>query len=133
MALQHDLAVTPDERREFPRFTPDPLVPVLFGNPTTEIPTAGLVHDVSLCGVRIVAPPTARPYLHWADPLIIQVSYSESTRSGGIEGLKLRAYVVRLVVDASGFALQSRFDLGGADGQWEEFRRWVATLGAPVR
>jgi hypothetical protein len=131
MALQRDVAVTPDERREFPRFTHDPLVPVLFGNPSMEIPTAGLVHDVSVGGVRIVAPPTARPYLHWADPILVQVSYSESTRSAGIEGLKLRAYVVRLVVDASGFSLQARFDVGGHDGQWAEFCKWVATLNGP--
>lgn len=129
MALIHELdTVSPDERRGYPRYSPDPMVPVLFGHPSSEMPTAGLIQDVSLSGVRIVAPPTARPYLHWADPLLVEISYSESTRAGGIEGTKLRAYVVRLVVDASGLTIQARFDPTGLDGKWEEFRVWMATL-----
>jgi hypothetical protein len=75
-----------------------------------------------------VAPPTARPHLHWADPILVEISYSESTRSAGIEGSRLRAYVVRLVVDAGGLQLQARFDPSGLDGKWEEFRQWMASL-----
>jgi hypothetical protein len=130
MAQIHEAdTLPPDDRRQFPRYSPDPLVPVLFGHPSTEIPTAGLISDVSLGGVRIVAPPTARPYLHWSDPLLLSVSYSESTRAAGLEHLKLRAYVVRLVVDASGLSLQCRFDAGGLDGKWAELRTWIETLG----
>jgi hypothetical protein len=129
MALIHELETSaPDERRAFPRYSPDPLVPVLFGHPATETPTAGLIQDVSLSGVRLVAPPTARPHLHWADPILVEISYSESTRSAGIEGSRLRAYVVRLVVDAGGLQLQARFDPSGLDGKWEEFRQWMASL-----
>lgn len=124
---------TPAERRAFPRFTPDPAVPVLFGHPHLETPTAGLLLDVSEGGARLVAPPTARPGLHWADPLHIQISYSESTRAAGVEGTLLRAYVVRLVVDASQFVLQTRFDTRGADGNWEAFRTWIATLPTATR
>src|SRR4249920_3762463 len=68
----------PDERRAAPRYSPDPLVPVLFAHPLAETPTAGLLADVSQGGVRVVAPPTAQPFLHWGDPLRILVSYSES-------------------------------------------------------
>lgn len=120
---------SPDERREFPRFAPDPLVPVLFADAHSEEMTAGLIHDVSLGGVRIVAPPTAKAHLHWAAPLLIQVSYSESTRAAQIEGLRLRAWVVRLVIDSGGFALQARFGMDGHDGHWRAFHRWVGTLG----
>ncbi|MEZ4239984.1 MAG: PilZ domain-containing protein [Myxococcota bacterium] len=58
-----------DERRAAPRYRPDPLVAVLFAHPDADTPTAGLIADVSNGGVRIVAPPTARPHLHWGDPL----------------------------------------------------------------
>ncbi|MCA9489788.1 MAG: PilZ domain-containing protein [Myxococcales bacterium] len=123
---------TPDERRAYPRFIPDPAVPVLFAHPHVETPTAGLIQDVSEGGVRIVAPPTARPGLHWADPLRIEISYSESTRAGQVEGTVLRAYVVRLVVDASQLVIQARFDRQGADGAWEAFAQWLASLQTPA-
>lgn len=116
----------PSERRGHPRYNPDPLVPVFFAHPEAETPTAGLIADVSNGGARIVAPPTARPMLHWADPLAIVVSYSDSARSTGIEGLRLDGHVVRLAVDATGYVVQVRFDR--ANGDWTRLERWIEQL-----
>ncbi|MEQ1500818.1 MAG: PilZ domain-containing protein [Myxococcota bacterium] len=116
------------ERRTAPRYSPDPLVPVLFAHPEAETPTAGLIADVSNGGARIVAPPTARPHLHWGDPLTIMISYSDSAREAGIEGMTLNATVVRLAVDASGFVLQARFDR--TNGDWTSLEGWIRQLAA---
>lgn len=115
-----------DERRAAPRYSPDPLIPVLFAHPDASTPTAGLIADVSNGGVRIVAPPTARPHIHWGDPLTILVSYSDSSREAGIEGLTLGASVVRIFVDASGYTLGARFDR--ANGDWTVLANWIQQL-----
>ena len=114
------------ERRASVRFSPDPFVPVLFAHPDAQTPTAGLVADISDGGARIVAPPTARPHLHWGDPLTLLVSYSESTRSAGIEGLTLRASVVRIAVDAAEYVIAVRFDR--ANGDWSALVAWLDRL-----
>lgn len=115
------------ERRTAPRYCPDPLVAVLFAHPQAETPTAGLVADISNGGARIVAPPTARPHLHWSDPLTILVSYSDSAREAGIEGLQLTATVVRIAVDSAGYTLQVRFDR--TNGDWSTLETWIHALG----
>ena len=117
-----------EERREFPRYSPDPLVPVLFAHPTAETPTAGLIADVSAGGVRIVAPPTARPFLHWADTLRIDVSYSDSAREAGIEGMSLRAHVVRIRMDGKAYLVQAAFVRTGEDGDWNKLTAWIRLL-----
>ena len=120
----------PEERRGAVRYCPDPLVPVFFAHPLATVPTAGLIADVSDLGVRIVAPPTARPMLHWGDPLRIIVSYSESCRDEGIEGMRLWAHVVRLQVDSSEFRIHASFSREGDDGEWRRLEAWVASLSA---
>ncbi len=117
------------ERRGAVRYSPDPLVPVFFAHPLATTPTAGLIADVSDTGVRIVAPPTARPMLHWGDPLRIMVTYSESARSAGIEGMCVWAHVVRLDVDSRGFRLHASFGRGGTDGDWNRLTTWIDRLG----
>lgn len=117
-----------EDRRGSVRYSPDPLVPVFFAHPLATTPSAGLIADVSDTGVRIVAPPTARPMLHWGDPLRIIVTYSESARSAGIEGMRLWAHVIRLDVDSQGFRLHARFGRGGADGDWNRLSAWIAAL-----
>lgn len=114
------------ERRGATRYNPDPYVPVLFAHPTAETPTAGLIVDVSNGGARIIAPPTARPMLHWADPITIVLSYSAAVRESGIEGLRLNGHVVRLAVDASGYVMQVRFDR--ANGDWTSLELWINSL-----
>lgn len=118
----------PPERRANPRYSPDPLVPVFFAHPEADTPTAGLIVDVSSGGARIMAPPTARPMLHWSDPLAIVISYSDSSRLAGIEGLRLDGHVVRIAVDATGYVVHVRFDR--ANGDWTKLERWVDHLGA---
>lgn len=122
-----------EERRTTVRYSPDPLVPVFFAHPQANVPTAGLLVDVSEGGCRIVAPPTARPKLHWGDPLQIIISYSESARDAKIEGLRLWAHVVRLEVDSREFVLCASFSQAGSDGDWPRLRAWVRTLGEGVR
>jgi hypothetical protein len=117
------------ERRAAVRYSPDPLVPVLFAHRDAETPTAGLIADVSVGGCRIIAPPTARPMLHWGDPFRIVVSYSESARSAGVEGLRLAAHVVRLVADSRGFVVHCQFSMDGYDGDWQRLFDWVQRLG----
>ena len=87
----------PQDRRQDVRYSPDPLVPVFFAHPLANVPTAGLITDISRGGCRIMAPPTARPMLHWGDTVQIIVSYSESARAArSIEGhASLWAHVVR--------------------------------------
>lgn len=118
----------PVERRAEVRYSPDPLVPVFFAHPTASVPTAGLIENVSGSGVRIVAPPTARPSLHWGDVFRIIVSYSESAREAGIEGMKLWAHVVRLEVDSREFAIHAAFSRGGTDGDWDKLSNWIDEL-----
>ncbi|MEN0064153.1 MAG: PilZ domain-containing protein [Myxococcota bacterium] len=127
------VAAEADERRTAVRFSPDPLVPVLFAHPLANVPTAGLLVNVSEGGCRIMAPPTARPKLHWGDPLQIIVSYSESTRDEGIEGLRLWAHVVRLVVDSREYGLSAAFSRAGSDGNWARLVDWIRKLSAPGR
>jgi hypothetical protein len=117
-----------DERRAEARYAPDPLVPVLFGHPGVEVPSAGHIVDISEGGVRIVAPPMARPGLHWGDPLRIIVSYSASSRDSHVEGLMLRAHVVRVVADQRAYTLQAQFDKAGSDGDWERLSNWIRGL-----
>jgi hypothetical protein len=124
------LASGPD-RRSATRYNPDPYVPVLFAHPSAETPTAGLVVDVSNGGARIVAPPTARPMLHWADPLTMIVSYSDSVREAGIEGLRLQGHVVRLSVDSASYLVQVRFDR--ANGDWTALEGWIHRLADALR
>lgn len=116
----------PPDRRADPRYSPDPMVPVLFAHPAADMPTAGLVIDISEGGARIVAPPTARPHLHWGDPLTLLVSYSDSAREAGIEGLTLGGTVVRIGVDASGYTLAVRFDRSNVD--WSVLEHWIRRL-----
>lgn len=118
----------PDERRATPRYEPAPNVPVLFGHRDAENPSAGLIADISLGGCKIIAPPNARPQLHWGDPFRIVVSYSEGSRAAGVEGMRLAAHVVRLVADARGFVIQCQFTVDGADGEWRRLVEWVETL-----
>jgi len=117
------------ERRATVRYSPDPLVPVLFAHRDAATPTAGLLADVSLGGCRIVAPPTARPELHWGDPFRIVVSYSESSRAAGVEGLRLAAHVVRLVADANSLVVHCQFSIDGHDGDWSRLVGWIARMG----
>ena len=118
----------PVERRADVRYSPDPLVPVFFAHPTASVPTAGLIADISGSGVRIVAPPTARPALHWGDVFRVIVSYSESSREAGIEGMRLWAHVVRLEVDSREFRIHAAFSRGGSDGDWARLSGWIAEL-----
>jgi hypothetical protein len=104
---------------------------VLFAHPTAETPTAGLIVDVSNGGARIVAPPTARPMLHWADPLTIIVSYSDTVREAGIEGMRLAGHVIRLNVDSGGYVLHVRFDR--ANGDWTALELWINQLAETLR
>ena len=122
---------TPVDRRAATRYNPDPLVPVFFAHPTASVPTAGLISNISASGVRIVAPPTARPSLHWGDVFRIIVSYSESAREAGIEGMRLWAHVVRLEVDSREFRIHAAFSRDGADGDWERLFNWVKELSGP--
>jgi hypothetical protein len=117
-----------EERRVFPRYSPDPLVPVLFAHPDAAIPSAGLISDVSRGGVRIIGPPMARPFLHWSDPLRIEISYSDSAREAGIEGLRLRAHVVKVRMDARAYLVHAAFTRDGADGDWDRLTAWIARL-----
>lgn len=117
------------ERRSSVRYSPDPLVPVLFAHRDAENPTAGLIADVSLGGCRILAPPTARPMLHWGDPFRVVVSYSESARAAGVEGMRLAAHVVRLVADSRGLVVHCQFSVDGHDGDWRRLFEWVQRLG----
>lgn len=122
---------TGPDRRGAPRYNPDPYVPVLFAHPTAETPTAGLIVDVSNGGARIVAPPTARPMLHWADPLTIIVSYSDTVRESGIEGMRLNGHVIRLAVDSAAYMLHVRFDR--TNGDWTALELWINQLADPHR
>jgi len=117
------------ERRATVRYSPDPLVPVLFAHRHAENPTAGLLADVSLGGCRIMAPPTARPELHWGDPFRIVVSYSESSRFAGVEGMRLAAHVVRLVADAHALIVHCQFSVDGHDGDWSRLVDWIRRMG----
>ncbi len=132
-ALQtRDYPTTPPpaqhERRTTVRYSPDPLVPVFFAHPLAAVPSAGLIADISGGGVRIVAPPTARPMLHWGDPLRIILSYSESSRSASIEGMRLWAHVVRIEVDSREFKIQAEFNASGPDGEWDRLEAWIKEL-----
>jgi len=120
---------TERDRRGFPRYYPREHVPVLFAHRDAEVPTAGHIGDVSRSGVRIVAPPMARPFLHWPDAVEIHVLWSESARADGMEGAKLRAHVVRIQVDASAYVLHAAFDGAGADGDWDTMMAWISSLG----
>ena len=119
-----------EERRSAVRYSPDPLVPVFFAHPFANVPTAGLIMDISHGGCRIMAPPTARPLLHWGDPMQIIVSYSESARSEGIEGMRLWAHVVRLVADSRELSVNAAFSRTGCDGDWNRLEAWIAALDA---
>ncbi len=136
VALANAHRQLPDERRAAPRYEPEPLVPVLFGHRDAETPAAGLIADVSLGGCRLIAAPNSRPMLHWGDPFRLVVSYSEASRSSGIEGLRLAAHVVRIVADAKGLMVHSQFTVDGADGEWRRLVEWVQGLadgqGSPV-
>ncbi len=123
----------PVDRRAAERYSPDPLVPVFFAHPTAAVPTAGLVCDISDTGARIVAPPTARPSLHWGDVFRIIVSYSESARASGIEGMRLWAHVVRLEVDSRELGIHAAFHRGGMDGDWDRLAAWVRELSSQAR
>ncbi|MBX2799367.1 MAG: PilZ domain-containing protein [Myxococcales bacterium] len=118
----------PGERRSAVRYSPDPLVPVFFAHPSAGVPTAGHIADISDSGVRIVAPPTARPMLHWGDALRIIVTYSESAREAGIEGMRLWAHVVRMEVDSREFQVMAAFSRGGSDGDWNRLSEWIDDL-----
>lgn len=116
------------ERRQSVRYSPDPLVPVFFAHPLANVPTAGLIVDISRGGCRIMAPPTARPMLHWGDTVQIIVSYSESSRNEKIEGLRLWAHVVRMVADSRELSVSVAFSRNGADGEWERLAEWIDAL-----
>lgn len=118
------------ERRTSKRFVMQQLIPIFFAHSDAETPTAGLVADVSDGGLRIVAPPTAKPSLHWSDPFTIVVSYSDQAREAGIEGLTLTAHVVRIAVDSTGYQLHARFDRRSADA-WDRLQSWLASLSEP--
>lgn len=117
------------ERRAEVRYEPDPLVPIFFAHPSANVPTAGLIADISGSGLRLIAPPTARPALHWGDTFRIIVSYSESARKAGIEGMRLWAHVVRLEVDSREMRIAASFNRGDTDGEWERLATWIAQLG----
>ncbi|MEM6929187.1 MAG: PilZ domain-containing protein [Myxococcota bacterium] len=118
-----------EERRQAVRYSPDPFVPVFFAHPLANVPTAGLIVDVSTTGCRIMAPPTARPMLHWGDSLQIIVSYSESARRAKLEGMRLWAHVVRLVADSRELSVSAAFSRKGADGDWDRLLTWIDALG----
>jgi hypothetical protein len=96
------------ERRAHARYSPDPLIPVFFCHREAATPCCGHIMDLSMDGLRIVAPPTVRPLLHWEETVWIQLTYSESNRTEGIEGLTLKAQVVRAVSDRTSYVLQAR-------------------------
>ncbi len=125
-----DPAIAHDERRAQVRYVPDPWVPVLFAHPSVQTPSAGHIVDVSAGGARIVAPPMARPGLHWSDSLRLIVSWSASARDAEVEGLMLRARVVRIVADQRAYILQVQFDRAGSDGDWDRLTDWIASLAA---
>jgi len=129
-AVQSAKRQAPDDRRAAPRYEPDPLVPILFGHRGIDTPAAGLIVDVSLGGCRIIAAPNSRPHLHWGDPFRLVVSYSETARSAGIEGMRLAAHVVRIVADARGLVVHCQFTVDGADGDWRRLLDWVGGLAA---
>lgn len=118
------------ERRSDIRFQPDEQVPILFAHRSAENPTAGLLTDVSLGGCRIMAPPMARPNLHWGDPFRVVVSYSESARASRVEGLRLAAHVVRLVADAHALVVHCQFSTDGHDGDWQRLVDWIERMGS---
>ncbi len=117
------------DRRGYPRYFPAEMVQVLFAHRDAEVPTAGHIGDVSRSGVRIVAPPMARPFLHWPDACEIHVLWSDSARTSGMEGMKLRAHVVRIQVDAHAYVLHAAFDGTGRDGDWDALMAWISQLG----
>jgi c-di-GMP-binding flagellar brake protein YcgR len=119
------------ERRTSQRFGLKPLIPVFFAHADADTPTAGLVADVSDGGIRIVAPPTAKPGLHWSDSFTIVISYSDQARAARIEGLTLTAHVVRIAVDATGYHLHARFDRRTADA-WDRLQTWINSLSTPM-
>ena len=121
------------ERREHDRVIPETLIPILFSHASAKNPTAGFIQDIGEGGAKIVAPPTARPMLHWGDPFRLTVSYSESTRAAAIEGLQLSAYVVRIVADREQFALNAAFSTENTDTNWTRLHHWLVTLVDPTR
>jgi hypothetical protein len=127
-SVSEPLGQPKSERRASVRYSPDPLVPVFFGHRDAPNPTAGLIADVSLGGCRIIAPPNARPMLHWGDPFRLVVSYSESARASQHEGMRLSAHVVRLVADARALVVHCRFSVDGPDGEWRRVVEWVREL-----
>jgi hypothetical protein len=40
--------------------------------------------------------------------------------------MRLRAYVVRLAVDATAYTVHAAFDRNGADGDWQTLTDWIA-------
>lgn len=126
--VPRQLPLPPAERRAEVRYSPDPLVPVFFAHPSANVPTAGLISDISGSGLRIIAPPTARPALHWGDTFRIIVSYSESAREAGIEGMRLWAHMVRLDVDSREMRIAASFNRADSDGEWERLASWIAQL-----
>jgi hypothetical protein len=124
----------------YPAFAPVDAVPVLFtqtrrstrARAAPRRPTPGMLTVVGGAGsaaeVRIVAPPSARPCLHWSDPLAIAVTYSEATRGSICEGLVLSARVVRVEADVNGLVI--RASCAGDAPRWAAFAAWVRGLTA---
>lgn len=116
------------ERRQATRRIPCARIPVLFAHASAKNPTAGLIEDISATGVRIVAAPTARPMLHWGDSFRLQVDHSQATREAGIEGLELRAHVVRIATDRQGFVLHAELTQDNTTANWARLRQWLASM-----
>lgn len=98
-----------DNRREWPRYKADRVIPVMFQNPRHPGIGAGLISDLSSGGLRIVAPPTVITQLRWGEVVSVTLSYSEGTREARVEGLELSAVVVEIISNASAFTLRCRF------------------------
>ena len=97
------------ERRQWPRYRPESMIPVLFRHPRQSGIGAGHIIDIGEGGVRIHAPPTVTTPLHWGEPVAIMLSYSETTRSAQIEGMELSAVVVEVRSTAEAYELRVRF------------------------
>ena len=98
-----------DERRQWPRYRPSRMIPVLFRNARLPGIGAGHIVDVSMGGVRIHAPPTVTTPLRWGEPLAIMLSYSEGTREAQVEGMELSAVVVEVRSTAEQYIVRARF------------------------
>ena len=107
------------ERRQWPRYRPEHMIPVLFRHPRQNGLGAGHIVDISEGGLRIQAPPTVTTPLRWGEPVAIMLSYSESTRAAQVEGMELTAVAVEVRSTSNAYELRVRF-LEPLAAHWRE-------------